>query len=397
MDKHVTVIVGGNGSGKTTVMECLASLTWGEQEGLTEFPLRKGAKTGSITLYEAGKKGSAASWTGRGPAKRLPRERHVFAYGRYRRVFVEDDQPMATPRVLLGELASRASTRRTATLNHPDNHLLRDLSRYLVALDFGRSIDSRLENVWKRLNGFLSALDGSLSEIRMERGKFGMVPQVVRNGIGLELRELSDGYQAMLVVIFDLMLRYPYLFSGKDPLAGEALVGIDEIDLHLHPRWQRRALAQVRELFPNTQFVVTTHSPIVVQSAIDEGLLVVRLRESKGEVVADQLGPKLARELRGAEVGSLLLEDHLFGVESRYSLEYSDIERRIDDLQGEVQRGTATDEQYRELSKDVNKLEELVTREDERRADGSTLAQMVRLQAAFVKELIEDLRKTRGG
>ena len=229
----------------------------------------------------------------------------------------------------------------------------------------------------------------------MESRKFGKVPMVVRNGVALELSELSDGYQALLVVIFDLMLRYAYLFQIKNPLEGQALVGIDEVDLHLHPRWQRKVAAQLTELFPNTQFVLTTHSPIVVQGAIDRGSTVVTLREENGAVVASRLSPRLRKRLHGAEVGSLLLEHHLFGVESRYSTEYSEIEKRVDQLQRRISRGTATDTDHRELSQQLSKLEELVVREDKRRADSSTVAQMARLQAAFVKDLLSALKKAR--
>ena len=67
----------------------------------------------------------------------------------------------------------------------------------------------------------------------------------MHNGVSLELSELSDRYQALLVVVFDLMLRYAYLFLElENPLDGAAMVGIDEVDLHLHPRWQRSVVAQ---------------------------------------------------------------------------------------------------------------------------------------------------------
>jgi len=198
------------------------------------------------------------------------------------------------------------------------------------------------------------------------------------------------------VVIFDLMFRYAYLFLElADPSQGEAVVAVDEVDLHLHPRWQRKVVAQLTDLFPRTQFVLTTHSPIVVQGAIDCGMTVVTLREEAGAVIPRPLGSKLVGKLRGAEVGSLLLENHLFGVESRYSKRYRDIESRVDELQARISRGTVTDAERRELYRHLRRLEELVSKEDLRRADGSTVAQMVRLQAAFVKDLLAELEKAK--
>ena len=295
----------------------------------------------------------------------------------------------------LDELASHAAKERTTTVTRPDNGLVRDLAGYLRGLNFGRSADPRLDALWSRLNTALPEMDASLSGIRMDLGAQHLIPRIIRNGVALELTELSDGYQAILVIVLDLMLRYAYLFFEGDPLAGRALVGIDEIDLHLHPRWQRTVLRQLTDLFPNTQFILTTHSPIVVQAAIDQGSTVLRLTETGGAVTAQPLSKRLMRALRGAEVGSLLFEEHLFGVESRYSVQCEEIERDAEALQSKVGSGDATAADYGKLKTAVDKLEELVAKEDRRRADGSTMAQMVRMQGEFVKALTDELRKAR--
>ena len=94
-------------------------------------------------------------------------------------------------------------------------------------------------------------------------------------------------------------------------------------------------------------------------------------------------------------MGSVLFEDHIFGIESRFSLEYSKIEQRVDELQAKVSSGEATEADYRELKKGLDKLEELVAKEDRHGADGSTMAQMVRMQGEFVKALTDELEKSR--
>lgn len=398
-DKRVTVIVGENASGKTTLMEAIASVTHGESEGLQDFPLRHGSARGEVALYEYGRKPAAARWDSKLAArKRLPAESYVFLYGRYRRVLSPDSSE--GPRNLtdiqyLDELASHAAQSRTLTLTRPDNRLLQDLTGYIRGLNRGRESDPRLDTIWSRLNAALPQLDSSLSGIRMDKGTEYLIPKIVRGGVALEMAELSDGYQAMLVVVLDLMLRYAYLFLEGDPLAGSALVGIDEIDLHLHPRWQRTVLPQLTGLFPNTQFVLTTHSPIVVQAAIDQNFTVLRLVEKDGAVTAKRVPNALMKRLHGADIGSLLFEEQLFGVESRFSVEYARIERRVEKLQGLVASGAATEADYRELKSGLDKLEELVAKEDRRRADGSTMAQMVRMQAEFVKALTDELEKAR--
>ena len=82
--------------------------------------------------------------------------------------------------------------------------------------------------------------------------------------------ELSDGYHVFIALVADIARRAVMLnqFDGADaPARVEGVVLIDEIDLHLHPRWQRVALPRLRKVFPKLQFVVTTHSPQVLSSA----------------------------------------------------------------------------------------------------------------------------------
>ena len=82
--------------------------------------------------------------------------------------------------------------------------------------------------------------------------------------------ELSDGYHVFIALVADIARRAVMLneFDGADaPTRVEGVVLIDELDLHLHPRWQRVALPRLRKAFPRLQLVVTTHSPEVLSSA----------------------------------------------------------------------------------------------------------------------------------
>ena len=81
--------------------------------------------------------------------------------------------------------------------------------------------------------------------------------------------ELSDGYHVFIALVADIARRAVMLneFDGADaPARVEGVVLIDELDLHLHPRWQRVALPGIRNVFPRLQLVVTTHSPQVLSS-----------------------------------------------------------------------------------------------------------------------------------
>lgn len=85
-------------------------------------------------------------------------------------------------------------------------------------------------------------------------------------------KELSDGFHVYLSLVTDLARRAVMLNEqdgGDAPSVVEGVVLIDEIDLHLHPRWQRVVLDGLRKIFPRLQFVVTTHSPQVLSSALN--------------------------------------------------------------------------------------------------------------------------------
>ena len=85
--EKVTVVVGGNASGKTTLMEAMASLTYGADEGLVEFPLRSGDASGQMLLFEKGRDVAAARWDSKQETRtRLPNDRYMFLYGRYRSI-----------------------------------------------------------------------------------------------------------------------------------------------------------------------------------------------------------------------------------------------------------------------------------------------------------------------
>ena len=399
LDPRLTVLLGENGSGKTTVVEALASLSFGDDEGLQEFPLARKAGNGEIALYQEGEKKPVARWTagarGTKEHRRLPEDRCFLAYGRYRRVFFPEEPTGVTlPIVDLEALAGRANHGRTVTLFQPDNHLLRNLSRYLAALHSARELDPRIDSVWKCLDASLSELGHGISGVAMEAGRTGYIPKVVRNGEPWDLRELSDGYQAILVIVFDLILRYTYLFPKlRDPLQGAATVAVDEVDLHLHPRWQRTVARQLTTLFPNTQFILTTHSPAVVQGAIDRKRGVVTLQEKRGIAVARTLTQSEMDGLDGAEIGSVLQESELFRIDSRYSPEYAEVEKRIDQVQKKVEKGTADDEDRRELFEALATLQRLVVADEERRADGSFLSQMTALQLSFLRDLADEIEE----
>lgn len=108
---------------------------------------------------------------------------------------------------------------------------------------------------------------------------------VDHNGVRLTWADMSDGYQAALALLLDI-LRHVMATYGTDDLIGQhadgklfvkrsGVVLIDEIDAHLHPEWQREIGFWLKKHFPNIQFIVTSHSPIICQAADPNGLFVL--------------------------------------------------------------------------------------------------------------------------
>jgi predicted ATPase len=91
-------------------------------------------------------------------------------------------------------------------------------------------------------------------------------------GITLDVSQLSDGERGVLALVLDLARRLSQANpSLGDPLRdGEAIVLIDEIDLHLHPKWQRKIVEHLTGVFPRCQFIATTHSPQIVAAVEPE-------------------------------------------------------------------------------------------------------------------------------
>lgn len=96
--------------------------------------------------------------------------------------------------------------------------------------------------------------------------------------IRMAVNDLSDGYRSTLSMIADIAYRMAILNPQllDDVLTQTpGVVLIDEVDLHLHPLWQQRILKDLLHIFPNVQFIVTTHAPAVISSVKKENLLVL--------------------------------------------------------------------------------------------------------------------------
>jgi predicted ATP-binding protein involved in virulence len=133
------------------------------------------------------------------------------------------------------------------------------------------AVRSAIASIQRGLNG-LNARTAcgpfvpELSNLRVQRALMRMVVQ--KEDSMLYVDQLSEGEKCLLAMVGDLARSLctanPY---ADEPLHGGGVVLIDEIELHLHPRWQWQILAALTKTFPGCQFIVATHSPQVMSSA----------------------------------------------------------------------------------------------------------------------------------
>ncbi len=125
-------------------------------------------------------------------------------------------------------------------------------------------------------------------------------------GIVVPFTTLSDGYRNVIKIVLDIATRMcilnPYL-QGEALQKTPGVVIIDEIDLSLHPTWQRRIIGILKTLFPRIQFICATHSPFIIQS-LEDGELITLDREEKplAEEYAGESIEDIAEDIMGVEM-----------------------------------------------------------------------------------------------
>jgi hypothetical protein len=146
-----------------------------------------------------------------------------------------------------------------------------DYSRTKAKVDYGRDLPT-----WDILRNALNTL---LAPYTFE-GVDDQYRVLFRTPTGhIPLEALSDGFRSVFVIVADLLFRMSLATNNPETaLFQEGTCLVDEIDAHLHPRWQETVIPGLRAMFPNVQFIVTTHSEIVVSTV--EPKNVFRLKEA---------------------------------------------------------------------------------------------------------------------
>lgn len=345
LDLHprLTVLVGPNGCGKTTVLDAIVAALSGD---VRVHGPRAGMIASAAGLVRVVSDGGARAET------RLLREEPE----QHERLHYSDDLEKS---LWIHYGASRHARDQTPGPVSPRDWLPKEVRRdwWNAGVSFERFFEwlrerEDLENERVR-DGH-----GELTELRALRDAVAQtadaftnprirrkVPNVSstpiftveKHGVERPFSALSEGERNLILLVADIARRLA-IFGGIAPrpvLSIPALILIDEIELHLHPKWQREILGRLLHVFPNAQFVVTTHSPIVVSEIERENLRVL----NDFKLVTTEHG-------RGRDVNQVL--EDTFGV----SIRTREVEEKFREIKGLVD-----DENYDAALEALDELE----------------------------------------
>ncbi len=393
-----TLILGDNGLGKTTLLQCLASMrpvaavakeSTGAEPDRVEAALARRADDELFSMARVGEtevelsaKFTSGTFSGsqRGartfsleaslkvndselldltcPAFELrdPVEPLVIAYG-------------ATRHQRYGSTVIRTSLPDAAESIYDPSVELADPVEILEGLDYSAAKrQPGARDLLKRIKVALAEVIPGIAKpgsIKL----YGPAPpgsKTRKRGVQVEtvfgevpFKSLSLGYQTMTAWMVDLSWRlYQHYPTSTNPLREPAIVLIDELDLHLHPKWQRELRQTIVETFPKTQFIATAHSPVLAQTYLGMNLAIVR--EENGCAVIEN-DPAVAKTWRLDEV----ITSALYEVDSAYSPEIAAGLKRRSDLRRRSHLDPSEQSELAKLDKLVDEIAPKPAAEDE--------------------------------
>ena len=338
---NVNLLLGDNGSGKTTVLQAIALASLGPAARESQLPLRKYARFASGKTKSAARQPQATTIVASlrlhaqdGPAHEWAESLLRFKPLRELEGLEFDDtsheasfwEPVfesqndaffcaaygATRRVDTGESPDRGAAPKTTFLRgqrlqsiFQDSFALFPLAYWLPQLKSENK--GRYTQVVDLLNHLLGpghyrfTEEIKESEYLFERG-----------GMRVPFRSLSDGYRAFIAWVADLLYHVCYgCPSGKKLIESAGVVLVDEIDLHLHPKWQMQVVNTVARALPRMQFVLTSHSPLIASSVEWMNIITLKIDNRSNRTRAG----RLKESIHGLDADQVLLTD-FFGLKT---------------------------------------------------------------------------------
>lgn len=387
--KKWTVILGDNGTGKSTILQCLGGMDAGNityhqtQKNTIAFAPKLAIRATNLQNIRFKKETKIEAILSNDGKILLVQEAETEQYGPtlsyiYKKAIVFG---YGANRFMSNKSITDNKTDNTDTLFDDDAKLI-NAEEWLLQLDYAASKESDIKTFAakkrEQVKETLIDLLPDIMDIRFSTP----TKENLKSTVEFEtpygwvtIHQLSLGYKTMVAWMVDLAARMFERYPDSDnPLAQPAIVLVDEIDLHMHPKWQRKIFDYLSDKFPKTQFIVTAHSPLIVQSAPKDANIVL-LRKEGGHVVIDND----IKSVNNWRLDQIMSSD-LFGIDSARSPETAKWldERRIL-LQKKEALTDAEKQRLNELNKEANNLP---TADNE---DDIESMEVIRKAAAYLK------------
>jgi len=355
LDPHWNILLGDNGVGKSTIIKAIAVGICGKDaQPYADRLIKINRKSGKIILETTHRKEYMAELlqTGRGATVKSIPGRPLEAEGWLAMGFpplrtVSWERP-GGPRLDEGKPRPTSDDLLPLVKGDPDPRLDK-LKQWIVNLDYRGDRDDRYEKLLREFFQIMDRLTEGMTVQFKEVNRQTYQVTVVTDDGEVPIEAVSQGTASLIGWTGTLLQRLYEIYGDEEqPRERYALVLIDEIDAHMHPEWQQSLVHDLTELFPNVQFVATTHSPLIVGGMPTEQVFRFA-RDDDGHVVQVEIEPDMTMG-RTDQV----LTGSLFGLET--TLDKS-TQNEIEEYQKLLGKRSRTKEEEKEFQRLQHVLE----------------------------------------
>ena len=271
------------------------------------------------------------------------KETKVFGYGASRRIGQSYLSNGKEPTIASNEFLTASLFDEQYSLRNAEEWLLQvELSGYKKGGDF--KAKKKVEKL------ILQLLEDNIHEIKSVEYLGGFGIELKTDYGWAKLKDLNLGYKTLIAWVVDFASRLFEMHPESDnPFEQPAIVLVDEIDLHMHPKMQQKLIRFLTKTFPNTQFIATAHSPLIVQSAPDANIILLK---KVGDHVEVENNPQNIKNWR---IDQILTSD-LFGLESARSPEIEKLIKERIELNAKVDLSENEQKRLEEINETIGYL-----------------------------------------
>ena len=344
LDPHINLFIGINGAGKSSILDAMSIIfSWfvkriysssGKGKEISKEDINISSKEGCVIEIDTGKWGEWKLYRSRTYQKydKTDFSRMSFFIKNIRSLY-DEDKAYSIP-IVVHYGVNRSVPRNPLKINKSHDYLNQldvyrnSLNANLLFPDFFNWFkqeedlenEKRIDNPEYRSKALefvrkaiLKAMPG-YNELRISRKPLGLYLQ--KQDKKLKINQLSDGEKGYIVLIGDISRRLILANPGlDDPLKGNGIVMIDEVDLHLHPQWQLTIVSNLTAIFPNIQFFLSSHSPIVASDVHGKVFSLingnVELEKTYGKTSSQILSAPFNMEMQRSPTVNKIIEDAL--------------------------------------------------------------------------------------